>query len=188
MIFVDRMFKFSDNYITSQKLEQVEKIEKLIESGKVDSTVKRQLRTIELAVLQRQTAWGYLSSQLAALKAKIVSSGSNSEASSTGSGDGRSFFWHTISSSWLLIIIIVIMPIVILIQNKVDLSTIAAVVFAILATIPFIFGFSALFAQVPILFGKPVLNYILNAVLHFFILFIIVKLVEASKKRRVSSK
>jgi len=94
----------------------------------------------------------------------------------------RSYFWHFVSSGWIFLFAMIIMPFVGLADKKTPLGTTFGI---LLVIIPMFYGIAWLFAKVfsfiPVLFGNPILNYILNGILSFLILFLFTKL--SSKKK-----
>jgi hypothetical protein len=186
LLFVDRMFKFSDNYITSTKIEQVEKLEKLIANEGVDSTVKEQLRAIELTVLSRQTAWDYTLQRLAAFKKVIISSGFQRVDLTGTTTPTRSFFWHTVSASWFFVLLMIVSPFMLLVEKKYIATAFISFLMVELCLLLIVFCFSALFAQIPIILGSTVITYILNAVLHAGLIGIIGSAINIARKNKAS--
>ena len=185
LIFLDRMFKFSDNYITTKKLEQVEKIEKLLESDKTDSLTKVRLRAIEITVLERQTAWNYLSDlylftknlikrdKNPTLNTNIAQENITKNNIPNSSSITRSVLWHTISSSWILILLMFFFPFIPFIQyNKIQATDILVLIVLEIFLMILVFLFSTVFALIPT-FDNPFWNYVINFILHFFFISIV---------------
>src|SRR5690606_11730642 len=89
-----------------------------------------------------------------------------------------------ISSSWLLTLSILIIPFMALFDKKSSFITSSITILLFIA--PILYGLSWIFAKlfllIPVINNDPNINYTINSILHFIIIFIIGKIMNTKKK------
>lgn len=168
LLFSDYFFRFSDSYITKTKIEQIEKIEELLQKDSLGADAKKELTQIEKGVFQRKGFWDLVPSRASLISLIQRTINSQNAKSDTNNATKpivieRDVFWHNITSGWIFWIVIIISPVLIF-QNKLSGSTILSYLLADLLVAAIGYSFSYLFAFIPVL-GHPVVNYIVNALL-----------------------
>lgn len=78
----------------------------------------------------------------------------------------RSKLWHTLSSSYILILFLIILPIVLLSKNKINRSILFVIIIFMLIDAILIWLNQYLFGLIPLILNKPLINYLLNVVIH----------------------
>ena len=95
--------------------------------------------------------------------------------------DERSPFIHNLTSGWIFWLMIVITPFI-FIGNKLNGNAIIGALFMDFMCVLFAYLFAYWFALIPIIW-TPIVNYILNALLCFFIIVAVAKTAEKFKKK-----
>lgn len=96
----------------------------------------------------------------------------------------RSNIWHTISSSYILILIIVIVLMTPFFQDKFSWSLIVGVFSFILIDAGLIWLNQYLFSLIPVILNEPIINYILNFLVHTIFWAVIIK--QLAKKNNAT--
>ena len=96
----------------------------------------------------------------------------------------RSNIWHTISSSYILILIIVIVLMTPFFQDKLSWNLIIGVFSFILIDAGLIWLNQYLFSLIPVILNEPIINYILNFLVHTIFWAVIIK--QLAKKNKAT--
>jgi hypothetical protein len=184
LFFIDFFLGISDNYIQNRKIDNIVKIEKTLASKEIDSLTKIELKKIEKRLISHQGLWERLESWASFTQSNINSPVKKNTEKIPTNIIRSSFFWHTLSSSWLIIFAMIIMPLT-LIMDKYHYWTSSEVIGLLAFEIICFFivlGFSGLFSLIPY-FENPSLNYLLNAILHLFSLSLLFWFVQRLSKK-----
>ncbi|MGF7217942.1 hypothetical protein GGR92_004119 [Spirosoma lacussanchae] len=161
LLGIDYFFRFSDSYITNIKIEQIEKIESVLQNKALGNEARAELIRIEQSVINRQGFWD-LSSDLASL---IQSKINSTNAKSATKADTRpirkiNVFWHYATSGAFFWLFILVSPLIALSSGTNKEGIVGIIIFDI-----FCVCFALLLAYclsfVPILWD-PIVNYIIN--------------------------
>jgi len=176
LLGVDYFFRFSDSYIAEKKIEQIAKIQEILEKDSLNNNTKLELLRIQKQVINRQNFWEELS-QIAVFinntiispKAKIRRPKSDVESKQHLNDNikkrERSVFWHVVSSCWYILFFMVLIPFVPFSNNSNSFENpIAFIIFCELLCIILGAFISYLFALIPV-FDNPLYNYGLNLLL-----------------------
>ncbi|WP_438423235.1 hypothetical protein [Aquimarina macrocephali] len=191
VLFVDLTLNLSYDLHTSNKLSQLEKITALKKVYKDTPENVSELVRMESDVLKKEHYSEYLSrkfSQIFLIQEAIVQKSSNE--SETNRNDNtktiipiRSIYWMALSSNAALLFAIIAMlflSISYVIDGEKDVLSGAISIFVILCLM--VVAITWIAYQIPVIMGKPYLNYILNFLIQFlFIIFIMKKLSNSSK-------
>ncbi|WP_027065366.1 hypothetical protein [Maribacter sp. Hel_I_7] len=170
IVFIDNTLSFSYYYNTSNKIEQISELNKLLKNATLKPSEERKIQNLRSQIIDRKTwkdrSWDFISQmgfssesenfiEISVEKSKEIS-------------QERSYWWHFGTSSWIWIILILMMPIVFVIDKS---NSLVQSIGILLLIEPFLIGLAWIFAKVfsfiPILFGNPNYNYALNAILCF---------------------
>jgi len=170
IVFIDNTLSFSYYYNTSNKIEQISELNKLLENSTLKLSEERKLQNLRSQIIDRKTwkdrSWDFISQMN--FSSESENSTEYSFEKSKEIIQERSYWWHFGTSSWVWIILILMMPIVFIIDKS---NSFVQTIGILLLIEPLLIGFAWIFAKVfsfiPILFGNPNYNYVLNAILCF---------------------
>ena len=185
LVFItDFYLGFSFNFYMNNKIEQIENIKKLQRYNQSDSLIINELNEMERTVITRKH-YSYRLSRLF-LKDSIKSETSdiidqnkpqNNNATIITNNPIRTKFWMTLSSSFILLftfILLLFMPAYDSNFRKGNglLGWFASLIFLSLLILIVIW----VAYQIPLIYNKPYLNYILNSIIHLFFTYILIKI------------
>ena len=180
LIVIDNTLSFSYYYNTEKRIEHIQGINKIVNDTTLSKQEIAELKKLRKTLISR-TTW---KDETYRMISEIEFKSEPNEIAEVPKEiiHERSYFWHFVSSGWIFLFAMIIMPFVGLADKKTPLGTTFGI---LLVIIPMFYGIAWLFAKVfsfiPVLFGNPILNYILNGILSFLILFLFTKL--SSKKK-----
>lgn len=158
LITIDNIFSFSYYYNTGNKIEQVVTINSILEDENITKEEQDVLTNLRREIINRST-WKdsfYDLIQTITLHDFIPEFDKGKEYQ-------RNFWWHLFSSGWFIIVIMV--AIIVFAMKDPEMAFLKAIpILFITEFILFIvlLSTSKLFSLIPIIFGLPILNYILN--------------------------
>lgn len=172
LFIIDFAFKISYNHYLSNKLENLEKIQTLKKDYSNEPKKIKKLLKIENEIFYEKHYSDYIKNN------NLSISNPFSEKKQSGkieNNDIRDYSWMFVSSSIVFIIIIVALTFMIFTGAK-SFKTIlnwfsTLIVFLILSIVATWFAY-----QIPIILDLPVLNYILNFIIHCGFIYLIIKL------------
>ncbi|GAB3725275.1 hypothetical protein [Flavobacterium koreense] len=176
VFIIDFVFKISYNHYLSNKLENLEKIQVLKKEYASNKNKLTKLLVIENEIFYETHYSDYLKIENLSIsnlfEKKNPSKIKNKEVNVV---DIRSYILMFISSSAVFIIIIISLIFMIFKEGKNLKSTLnwfsTLIVFLILSIIATWFAY-----QIPIILGLPILNYIMNFIIHCCFIYFIMKL------------
>lgn len=190
LLFVDNYIGFSDYYAYQNKIEQITKIEALLQRSDLDSNMRKQLRAAENQILTRKSWIGQLPSLMSLMTSATSSRAIQANNPSSGKiivvkqeAVKRNVYWHVGTSTWPLILLIIGFAIVPFAGERIEGGTIAAAILCIGALCVLAYALSILFLQIPILFGRPWLNYLLNSIISLALAFGVTMFFASFRKR-----
>lgn len=171
LFFVDWLFQFSDQYVITKKLQQIEKIESLLKNERPDSTTVAALNTIEYEVETRLTPMNHLSGFFGSLGIKtmrLIKFSTTKQSNANPSSSIRNEFWQIITASIDAILLICI-GFYYLLFDKSQFGNSSEIFATVLQTA--IFGFIGvlILSCIPV-FSHAWYNYLLNAVINIVVL------------------
>lgn len=101
----------------------------------------------------------------------------------TGSDDSRSQLWHTISSSYFLIMIFGLMPFMLFMEKRFSWTNLVATLFGMALLAGFIWLNQFLYGLIPLILGKPWINYTINGLGHSLELVLFIYLLRKSDRK-----
>lgn len=175
IVLIDNTLSFSYYYNTENKIAQISNLNKILTDSTLNKSEKNELLKLRKQIIDRKTwkdkAWNLLS-KMEFNKNDIVTTEKTPEYIEKNKIEEinieRSYFWHFISSSWLILILIIIFPIVGLLDRS---SSLTQTIGILLLLEPILYGvawfFAKIFSFIPTIFGNPIYNYVLNGILCF---------------------
>lgn len=162
-------------YATDKKIEQAQRLTTILSSDSIDIATRNQLKVLQLSILKRQ---GFISQSWGFIKSAInFRTTQTTNATPISIIDVRlNVFLHVLSSSWLLLIITAVGFVGLLLQKRVGGYEIAGIVLLLLVIVAMVTLFALAFSFIPVIFGNPSWNYILNAILHFLLMTLVIRL------------
>ena len=183
LILIDNTLSFSYYYNTEKRIEQIQGINEIVKDTTLSSEEKNKLKKLRTELIIRKTWKNQTYELLSEIEFKSDSE-EITENSDIQVQSERSYFWHFVSSGWIFLLVMIVMPFVGLADKNTSIGTVIGILIVIE---PLFFGLAWLFAKVfsfiPILSGNPIVNYILNVILSFVILFLLTKLSGNKKKK-----
>ncbi len=195
VFITDFSLNISQNIFTSNKLDNLEKIQKLKKGYENDSLNLLKIKSIELKIIEKKHYSDYLIdlnsffnfSEKVITKSKILQKNLTKNTKTvkivkpkiTEIINIRSNFWMTVTSSYIFIIVFIFalfMPITE--RQKITFKTLFNYFEILLMSLGLTFLFTWLSFKIPLILNIPVLNYILNMVIHFTIIFAISKVAQ----------
>jgi hypothetical protein len=187
----DCFFNFSYDYHLTNKIEKLESIDNLKNIYKTDSLKLSELTELENQIFKRK----HYSSQLRNLdlnKVNIFKKSDKTEIKSPVTKNDnttinkpiRSIFWMTLSSNYFLILTFIITLFYPLSGPSYTKGGQIFGKIAGLIVIPiFIYVINLISYQIPIIYERPYINYIVNALIHFGFFGFIFVIFKLSKKK-----
>lgn len=177
-IFItDCFFNVSYNFFVSNKLTNLERVNNLKSIYKNDSIQLENLYQIEHRLLKKQHYLDFISFHLLKIdfKSNTTDQKKNQiiKTKTKNRSIIRSRFWMTLTSNYLLVILLpfmLIMPI--FAKDKLTGQTLLGWFASIVLICGIVLFITWIAYQIPIIFGNPVWNYILNALIHTFFIFL----------------
>lgn len=188
---IDYCFNFSYNIYITNKLNNLESVNRLEQVYQNDTIQLNKLKIIENKLLNRQHYLEFLSFHLSKidLKSKKIDQ-KNTQTTNVKTSQTniiRSKFWMVLSSNFFLVLIfIAFIFLPIYNKDKQNKNTIFGWFSSLIVIAGIILLITWIAYQIPVIFNNPVWNYILNFIIHivFITLFsvLIVKAAETTKK------
>ena len=185
IILIDNTLSFSYYYNTQRKIEQIDGLNKILSDTTLTDLEKDKLQNLRHNLIRRTTwkdrAWKLISE----IKFKSENEENLKEPPKSQKEITRSYFWHYISSGWLFLLLALMMPFIGLKDKNTSLGTtlgILVIVEPIFLGIAWIYA--KVFSFIPIIFGDPIYNYILNALMCLFsvVMFALIGKLQNKKK------
>jgi len=173
LFFIDNMLGFSYYYNINQKINQIERIENIKKHINEDSELLKNLKSIERDVIRRENVL----SKFTNLFTKESLNGQNNNIY-------RSRILHTISSSFLFILLLILVPFFLFYQEKrINSNFVLATIFSTITFAFLIWLFQHLLGFIPVIWGNPIYNYILNAIVNVIVFAILYVYVVKGKSK-----
>lgn len=167
IIFIDNTLSFSYYYNTQNKIEQIGKLNKMIADDALDVDEKTELVNLRRQIIERRTwkdkTWDFITKiEFKSNQGIVVNNGEiNSDL-----GLERSYLIHFITSSWTWLILMIVVFVMAFVGKYISiLERLFTVLFFELILSGCAFIFTKAFSYIPIIFGSPTYNYVLNALL-----------------------
>jgi hypothetical protein len=168
MVMADNLFSFSYYYNNSQKISQAKELTEILKEQSLTKYEKEKLLKLRRDIIEHSTwkdhAWSFFTSISFSKDAKSTTTKGNT----TKSIIERSYNWHFVTSSWILILMMIFTPIALLF-DKTTPSSVGENLWILFITEPMYLGFAWLlakaFSYIPVIYGNPIFNYILNALI-----------------------
>jgi len=96
----------------------------------------------------------------------------------------RSQLWHTISSSFFLIMMMLSLPILPFTQKKIDWDLVLGVIVLMVIIAGFIWLNQHLLGLIPVILDRPWINYILNFIIHIFLLLLFIGFITLISQKK----
>lgn len=169
LVIIDNTLSFTYSYNASNKIEQIQKLNSIVSDTTLTSSEIDDLKDLRNDILNHKTWKDQLYNKIAEIDFKSKDGNKpvvKSDIPKTV--NERNYWYHFISSSWILFLLMVIVPFVGLFDKKTSfISTIMALIFFIT---PIFYGlswvFAKLFSFIPVIDNNPNINYLVNAILH----------------------
>jgi len=97
----------------------------------------------------------------------------------------RSQLWHTLSSSFAFILLFLILPIVPFTQKNFSWNMVLGMILFMFFDAGLIWLNQYLFGLIPLIYGQPWINYILNVIIH--VLFLLIVSLASEKKKDINN-
>lgn len=187
LLIIDFSFNFTYNLHTSNKLSQLEVISSLKESYKTDSTKIKEINKIENTIFNKEHYSEFFPRLFSEISFNIKTKDQkipqiNTETITT-TKPIRTLFWMTFSSNYLLVII---MPFMIFLPIYDKKSRSGNAIAGWITALVIFGGIASLITwisyQIPLIYNRPYLNYILNFLIHTF--FLILSVAFSSDKKK----
>ena len=177
LIMVDGQFKFSDNYFINSKLTNLEKINSILRTNN-DSVTTIKLKLLKNEILDSRNSY------FSFLKSTIIYSYNTTTARPINAKpiDNVIMFF---CSTWFILLIMLAIPFVALVNAFENLPrTLYALILGelLIATLGAFVWF--VLKQIPLVFGQPVLNYILGIIVNITIAFIAMRTNPLSPRKQ----
>ncbi|WOI23599.1 hypothetical protein [Nonlabens ulvanivorans] len=187
LLIIDFSFNFTYNLHTSNKLSQLETISSLKKSYESDSIKITEIEKIESIIFNKEHYSEFLPRIFSEISFNIKTKDQNIPQINTETtittNPIRNLFWMTFSSNYLLLIII---PFVILLPLYDKSSRSGNGIAGWVTALVMLGGITSLITwisyQIPLIYNRPYLNYILNFLIHTFFLILSVA-VSGDKKK-----
>lgn len=185
LIIIDNTLSFSYYYNTEKRIEQIQGINKIINDTTITKAERLKLKNLRSELIIRNT-WKDKTYKLLS-EIDFQSESETEEIIATPSEEpevNRSYLWHFISSGWVFIFVMIFIPFVGLADKKTSIGNTLGI---LLFIEPLFLGLAWVFAKgfsfIPVIYGNPIYNYILNFVLSFGVLFLMTKLGSNKTKK-----
>lgn len=205
VVVVDFWFGFSFNYSLNQRLNQIEKIELIKSNFNLPDSLNNQLGDIEFKIIYKKDYLNFLlwnfnkinngkslntnkvepdtSSMIGSTQDSTSIRESPTIKSKSETYSKRKFFLDLVSSSYIFLLILIILPFIPLTQKENIANSYIGVIVIMIVIIGFTIVNYLLYSLIPTL-SKPWINYLFNAILHFSIVYSIIKLISRSSKNK----
>lgn len=186
---VDYCFNISYSFYITNKLNNLESVNRLKTIYQSDTVQFQKLLIVENKLLNKQHYFEFLSRQLSRIdfiSSKVPETNHQiNSVNNIPNNTIRSRFWMMFTSSFFLVIfflLFVFFPIYN--KDKQDRNTILGWIAALIVISVLIVVITWTAYQIPVLFGNPLWNYILNFIIHLFFVSLLIRL--ASKSGRTT--
>ncbi|SIT94040.1 hypothetical protein [Pontibacter indicus] len=166
VLLADNLLSFSYYYNNARKIEQAKALSEILQDTSLTKHEKAELFTLRRNIIKHATwkdyTWAFFSNiHFSNSKKQILD-----ETSPNASIATRSYFWHFISSSWLIVFAIIAVPFAAYFDKTVSLGLGLTI---LIVFEPTLLGLAWLlaktFSYIPIILGNSSYNYLLNALL-----------------------
>jgi hypothetical protein len=174
ILIIDNIIGFSYFNNTSKKIEQVDKLNKIISNKSLSASETNKFKTLRTEILSHKNLLQY--DYVSIFKISFE--------------DGRSAWGHFISSAWFVIILMVLMLFIGFYRDNLDFEIILIIVIVLEPILALIAWAQAkLFSLIPLI-GNGTGNHVLNVLINFFLIFVamaIHKKLKADKVEKAKS-
>jgi len=186
LILIDNTLSFSYYYNTEKRLEQIKEINEILNDSTLSNDETTILKKLRSDLIIRKTWKDHTYRIISQIEFKSDSSEITDNKENDKQNE-RSYFWHFLSSGWVFIFIMIVMPFIGLADKKTSLGTTIGILLVIEPLfLVMAWGFAKAFSYIPILFGNPIVNYFLNVILSFILIYILTKV--SGNNRRTTRK
>lgn len=138
-----------------------------------DSLTTTPRESIDILTIHDTASFIYQESQLEAIKDTTYEGTVEKEKTIDKPNKTRSKLWHTLSSSYFLVIMMIIIPFVPFTEKQMSWSTFAGAIIFVVFIAGLLWFNQYLLGLIPLILGKPWINYILNFSIHTLMLSLI---------------
>lgn len=180
----DIYFGFSEGYRINQKIERLDKIEKIKRDYQLSDTVKQQLDQLELSLFSERRIYDFLPFSESDNKSLASDSISTTHIIKTKpSANIIDPFWHIISSSFFFVLLAMMVPLAVF--SEFNLNTLLGALFAEVLFVLLILFYSYALALIPIISPDAIwLNYGINFVIHLITVIPVYRAITKPKSLR----
>ncbi len=188
LILTDITLNFTYNLHTNNKINQLEKIQKIKKDYQSDSLKLQKIVVLENKILNKEHYTEFLSRNLSNISFRPNNTDQNITQSEneiiTTNKPIRSVFWMVLSSNYLLIIILPFLIFLPIYNKQTRTGTGILGWFASLVMFGAIGSLVTWISyQIPIFWNNPIWNYILNFSIHTLFLILIIKIGNEQNKK-----
>jgi len=182
LVVIDNTLSFSYFFNTQNKIEQIQGLNKILNDTTLTSNERKEIQIIRKDIIFRSTWKDKTFNFISQIEFKSEPSDSTIKIDSEPVFE-RSYFWHFITSGWAFIIVMILMPFVGLFSENTSIGNLISI---LIILEPILYGmawiFAKLFSLIPVLFGDPTYNYLVNIVLSSALTFLITLSTKKSRK------
>lgn len=191
----DYYLGFSRNYHLNNKLEQIDKINKIKTTYQIDSATLFQLNKMEQIVLNQKhysfrLSRLFLNDSINSETSEIIAQNNpaNNKPTTITKKPIRSLFWMTLTSNYLFVFLFPFLLFLPLYSKNGRKGNAIVGWFASLIMIGFVITIITWISyQIPLISNNPIWNYILNFSIHTLFLILLIKLVNNDKKQKTTA-
>ncbi len=174
---IDNLLSFTFSYNNSNKIEQIEGINKILADTTLSKYEKEKLLVLRSNIVNHSTwkdkTYNFLNNFKFKEKIegeKVVPEIKTIDKPKTAE---RDYYLHFFSSSWIFIFLMIVLPFVMFFDKQSSFWQVVGITILVEPILYFICWFyGKVFSYIPVIADNPLYNYILNAVLCFFSLFV----------------
>lgn len=184
VVVIDNILGFSYYYNNSQRISQTKELTQLLQDTTLAEKEKKHLSRLRSEIIEHKTWKDHTTIFFTSVyppsnkkppaventnvieEPPIIDKASAVKPVTTKPTIDRSYTWHFISSSWVILVFMAFIPFIAFFDKTVSLSVGLTI---IIIFEPILLGLAWLmakgFSYIPVLFGDPIFNYVLNALL-----------------------
>lgn len=179
IVVIDNFLSFTFSYNNSNKIEQIQGINKILSDTTLTKYEKEKLLTLRQNIVNHNTwkdkAYNFLNNFKFNEKIEGEKKITIPEIKTDDKTKAieRDYYWHFVSSSWIFIFLMVILPFIMFFDKQSSFWQVVGIIIIvepILYCICWLYG--KVFSYIPVIDENPLYNYILNALLCFASLFV----------------
>lgn len=180
IVILDNTLNFSNSFVNYRKLEQIEKINNILKDTSLNDIEREILTKSRLDVINHKTLFQKTYDYFSSFNFRTNSEDlGKSETGIVEIKSNERIYWvHLLTSSWIYIVF----GLIVLVQNFKKYKPLWENIVSSVITIVYMASISWLTAKtlssIPVVIGRPYINYVINIVLVPFIIFLILQIVK----------